>query len=389
MQNILFKFTPSFLIQIFLFLFVNTLFILKYVSRIEEEGVNALIILFIYILLFLSFLYLYIAKIKWMEEFYKIAFWSILVFLSVVIIALLISVDPYSVNVDRWSAVTFFLDGLFSGNYPYAVHTHMSETNFPSPFPVWYIINFPFYCLGDVGIGLIFFLWLTAFCVRYFFNSYEKSFLFLFFLFISPAYWWEIVVRSDSLSNALLVFCFILWFSKKEYALSDKLGLTILICGLLLTTRLSAILPVALFLFKPWLKLSWKQKIIFPLAIITTVFLAFSPFIFWDTNTWIFFYRNPFISETSAGSPYVLILMIIIGCFWAYRWQGITQFFDSTAIFTFLFMLVSQINLIMTKDINGSIFTDLVYDISYFSLLLPYCFAFLSEKLHNFRSSTC
>jgi hypothetical protein len=323
---------------------------------------------------------------KLTERFFKIAFWSILIFLSLAIVVALILVDPYSVNVDRWSAVTFFLDGLFRGDYPYAVHTHMSATNFPSPFPVWYIIYLPFYWLGDVGIGLIFFLWLTAFCIRYFFRSYEKSFLFLLLLSLSPAYWWEIIVRSDSLSNGFLVFCFILWFSKKRYTLSGNFGLTALVCGLIASTRLSAVLPIAMLFFKPYLNLSLKQKIIFPIAIIGIVFLTFSPFIFWDTHTWIFFSRNPFMSETSIGSPYVLIFMIIVGCLFAYRWQGMSQFFNYTSIFIFLFILFSQISLMLTKGINGTIFTDLVYDISYFSLLFPYCFASLSENFCSFRT---
>jgi hypothetical protein len=382
MANTLFKFTPCFLVQIFLFLFTNSLFILKYVSRIE--GINAGIILFIYILLCVVFFYLY-TKLKWKEQFYKIAFWVVLALISIAIIMALIFVDPYSVRVDRWSAISSFLDGLFRGDYPYGVHTHVGITNFPSPFPVWYIINLPFYFLGDVGIGLIFFLGLTALCVRYCFNSYRKSFLFLILLLISPAYWWEIIVRSDSLSNAFFVFCFIAWFSKKGYTLSERFGLAILFCGLLAGTRLSALLPLALFFFKPWLNLPWKRKIIFPIALIAITFLTFSPFIFWDTTTWIFFSRNPFMSETNIGNIYVLLLMILLGCVLAFYWKGIEQFLDFTALFIFLFILCSQIGLLLTHGINGSIFTDTNYDISYFTLMFPYCLMSLSEKINSLQ----
>jgi hypothetical protein len=314
-----------------------------------------------------------------------VAFWGVLALISIAIIVTLFSIDPYSVRVDRWSAVTFFLDGLFRGDYPYGIHTHVGITNFPSPFPVWYIINLPFYFLGDVGTGLIFFLGLTAFCIRYFFDSYKKSFLFLILLFISPAYWWEIIVRSDSLSNALLVFCFIAWFSKKEYTLSGRFGLAILFCSLLASTRLSALLPLALFFFKPWLNLPWKRKIIFPFALIAIIFLTFSPFIFWDTTTWIFFSRNPFMSETSVGNIYVLLLMILLGCVLAYRWQGMEQFLDFTSLFIFLFILCSQVSLLLTHGTNGTIFTDVRYDISYFTLLFPYCLTSLSEKINRFQ----
>jgi len=368
------KISVSYFIQILFYLFVNILFILKYFSR---TSTNSTVLLVLYIILFAGTLLFNNFSRKISEQSFKIAFWTIQIIMISIIIVLLIKINPYSVRVDRWSALTFFLDGLFNGNYPYGVHTHVSENNFPSPFPVWHFINIPFYLLGDVGIGLIFFLLLSAFTIQYFFSSYRKSFFFLFLLCVSPAYWWEVAVRSDSLSNGILVMCVILVYHAKKYTIGKKLILTAIISGIIASTRLSAILPIALFLFPSFLKISFNKKVYFILTVIGFVLLTFLPFILWDTESWIFFSRNPFMSQSSIGNPLLLLGMVVLGVFMSLKWKDINQFFNITSIFIFIFILSSQLSLIFTRGINESFFTDSLYDISYFSLVLPYCIAFL------------
>lgn len=372
------QFSAAYLTQILLYLFVNILFILKYLPR---TGTVSAFLWILYAILVPAGLYLFKNQsYKIPERIYKVAFLTLLGIMILLIITLLIKIDPYSVRVDRWSAVSFFLDGLFNGVYPYGIHTHVSDTNFPSPFPVWHFINIPFYLSGDVGIGLIFFLLLTAVTVQYFFSSYRKSFLFLLLLSISPAYWWEVAVRSDSLSNALLVFVFILWWIKSEKKLGHHFLLAIIACGLLASTRLSAIIPIALFLFKPYLKLNWKKKIIFPAGILAVAVLTFLPFILWDTTNWVFFTRNPFMSQTGIGNSYILGGLVILGIITGSTWKSVDQYFFAASTFIFTFILVSQLGLIATKGVKGSVLSDSLYDISYFSLILPYALFFISEK---------
>ena len=73
---------------------------------------------------------------------------ALLITATAAVALLLWKVEPLSVNVDRWSATTYFLDALFRGEYPYAVQTHIG--NYSSPFPLWQYINIPFWLLGDV-----------------------------------------------------------------------------------------------------------------------------------------------------------------------------------------------------------------------------------------------
>jgi hypothetical protein len=368
--------------QLILYLFVNILFIFKYLTRTE---VSVPLITVLYISGILGFVYLYF---KWSPKVSEKLFkYSSFVLLSITLILIavgLLYIDPYTVRVDRWSAVSFFLEGLFNGEYPYGIHTHVSETNFPSPFPLWHVINIPFYLLGDVGIGLIFFLIITFVTVKIYFNSYRKAFFFLILLILSPAYWWEVAVRSDSLSNGFLVLTFILWYTKKGYSVDKNFWLTIILCGIIASTRLSAVLPVALFLFAQYIQTNWLKKILFPLSILAFVLVVFMPFVLWTIDgTYVFFTRNPFMSQTSVGNPVFLIIMIVAGIIFALKWKNTDEYFEYAASFMFIFMAGSQLSLIMTRGISGSFFTDSTYDLSYFTLYLPYTLMALASKVSN------
>jgi len=87
------------------------------------------------------------------------------------------------------------------------------------------------------------------------------------------------------------------------------------------------------------------------------------------------------MSQTSVGNPYLLLIMVILGSYLAFRWNNMHQFFSMTSIFLFIFILSSQISLMFSRGIQGSIFEDSLYDVSYFTLLLPYCLAYLSFSI--------
>jgi len=365
-------------IQIAIYLIVNALFILKYTPRYNA---NPYVALGLFVVFFFSILFLYrkMSNIA-SEKLFKIAYWSMVLMAICLISISLIYIDPYSVRVDRWSALTFFWDAAFKGIYPYGAHTHVSLTNFPSPFPAWQLISLPFYLLGDVGIEIIFFLLLLSFALKQYFSTYKKSFFFLMLLLITPCYWWEILVRSDGLSNSFLIFMIILWLIKTDRGLSNNFMLMVLICGVIAATRFTAVLPMILFLFRPYLELSTSKKIKFPIYTLLITLLFFLPFIFWDTNTWVFFSRNPFMSQTGNGNGWLLLIMIIVGIFFALSWKSVQQFFWVTSVFIFIFILSSQIMYLQSRG-GEDFFGDGIVDLSYFNLSLPYCIAFLTDKL--------
>ena len=359
------------ILQILIYLFVNSMFILKYLPRLYDGSVSVLVAYLLVTAFFILFFPPF--TIRFPEKMHRFLFWGVIVSVILGITVILIKIDPFTVRVDRWSAVSYFLDAMFKGNYPYGVHTHVSTTNYPSPFPVWHLLNIPFFLMGDMGLALIFFFLLTAFSVYNFFRSYRKSTFFLILLLISPAYWWEMAVRSDSLSNALLVFNFLLLYKKYNFDIKNNLVFTAIICGLIAGTRFSAMIPIALFFFKPWLELVNRDKIRFVLIVAGIFLLAFLPFVFWDTKNWIFFSRNPFMSQTSVGSPYVLIVMVGLGVWLSLKWTNFVSFAGIMSVFLLLFMQTSLITLRFVRDVDIPIFDDSLYDISYLNLLLPYC----------------
>ena len=128
--------------QWLMYLLLNMLFIWKYMSRTAYTPL-------IGIAVFLAIVGITVAIIKYIngksEKTIQIFLVSIFICSAIFIAYLLYIVDPMTVKVDRWSATSYFLDGLFSGQYPYGIHTHLCDTNYPSPSPFWFYLNIPFW----------------------------------------------------------------------------------------------------------------------------------------------------------------------------------------------------------------------------------------------------
>lgn len=360
-------------------LVTNLFFVWKYVPR---AGISPILATIVYSIFFIGCVYLYKHAIKKNISEVLAGVFSIIITVGIIcfIVCAIIFISPYSIQVDRWSATSFFIEALLNGEYPYGVHTHISENNFPSPFPFWHYINIPFWLMGDVGWIQLFFLLFFLASMYVYFRSWHAVLGSLLLLCISPAYWWELVTRSDGLSNAILVCSSLLLIERYNIKMKDKWWFMAIITGCLASTRLSAIIPMALYLFKPWLDANWKVKIGFVGIVFAIIFAFFAPYIFWDTETWIFFQRNPFMSQTSPGSPWILGVMVFIALIIAYKKQTFYYYLSTTSIFIFTFMLVSQIGVILLSPTPVTLF-DSCCDISYFTLALPY--VILALVLHD------
>lgn len=74
--------------------------------------------------------------------------------------AVLVGIDPESLQVDRWSVVDSFWNTWFAGDYPYHAQSHLH--NPPGPLPGYFLILFPFWVVNALatfsvlgGIGAI------------------------------------------------------------------------------------------------------------------------------------------------------------------------------------------------------------------------------------------
>lgn len=355
------------IIQWIIFLFINCIFVFKYSQR---TSISPYLCIFIYAL-FVTSIYNITKKITRLN--YKYTTIALLFFVCILISLILIKIDPLSVNVDRWSATTYFLDGLFSGTYPYGIPTHIG--NYSSPFPLWHYLNIPFWILKDVGIGLIFFILMLVYAVFKLTLSYKKTFLFLLLISCSPAYWWEIVVRSDGMSNQILILCTIIFLYKKNISFDNQWILTSVILGLCACTRLSAIIAIGIYLLKSYINTSLIKKIYSIFIILFIAFIFFIPYIFWDVDNWIFFSRNPFMTQSILANVWILIIAVTATIFFTlYCNNGdIVRYFNFTSIIMFLFFISTILCFHFESETNLSIWNDSNFDISYLTLSLPYC----------------
>lgn len=357
-------------IQWAIILVANLFFVCKYIPRI---GFNPILSALVYSAVFCGAIYIYrhFFKKYISERFACFSSLLLTIGLLTVIACCIFFIDPLTIQVDRWSATTYFLDALFSGIYPYGVHTHVSEMNFPSPFPLWHYLNIPFWLIGDVGWIQAFFLLFFLFSVYLYFRSWRAVLNTLLLLYLSPAYWWELATRSDGLSNALLICSLILLLERYTIKMDKQWWLLAIFAGCLASTRLSAVIPVALYLFKPWIDAPWKIKIGFVAVAASVVICAFAPYVFWDTENWVFFHRNPFMSQTEPGNPWILGIMVLLAIGIAYKKQTFYYYVSTTSAFMFAFMLIANLG-VMYSTKNPSALLDSTCDISYFTLAIPY-----------------
>lgn len=342
---------------------INMLFIIKYcpVYSIPAAAIYGIVI-------FLSYCYYkYFLQDKRQKRYIYILLFTLIVCITVV---LLVIVDPYSVTVDRWSALYNWSDTLFQGKYPYdtLTHTHIPE-NYPSPFPVWQIVHIPFYFLGEMGIGHLITLILVCYILYQYRNLFDLT-LFLFLILLSPCYWWEITVRSDLMNNMFicLLFITIFHFSFRETKYMLPLGIVI---GLLLCTRLFTGIPLAVYFIPYFFEKGTTDRLKLITGCLFGFVCPFIPFMIWNFDRLFFFDYSPLMLQTKQGSIYTLIIgLIFIGIF-SFCWKNYKEYLLYISVILFSFILLNFIRFIYHDGFMTTLTNDL-FDISYFNITIPF-----------------
>lgn len=287
------------------------------------------------------------------------------------------SINPYKLQVDRWSAIHNFLDHLFHGIYPYAAHTHLG--GYGSPFPFWQCFHIPFYLLGNVGLSVFFcFLLYLGSLYRHVTNARLLQLCGL--LLFSPAFVYEVMVRSDLLSNFLLVAAIL------NYLYAHKIGLhshwlsVSIVMGLMLSTRLSAAIPFVVYFLGSYLRQSWSIKVMVPVVVLVTFAVTFLPFLFWNGHMLFFFQYNPFVLQTRQGSPTVILAFACLLIFLSLTWRNRYDWMERNIAWALcgLVAMTFIYNMYMT-DTWTALFQSR-YDITYFDMALPFlCLALIFD----------
>lgn len=367
-------------IQRTLFLLINSLFIAKYSVRF---GLNPYITVLLYCFVAVFIIWIVNKNFKRINDKNTTFFFLFLfLFLLSAILCLNYFIDPLKLQVDRWSAIHNFIHDLFQGIYPYAAHTHLG--GYGSPFPVWQCFHIPFYLLGNVGLAMFFFIFVLGIFLVWYFENYLQSFIFMVFLVVSPAFWYEVAVRSDLIYNFIFCVIAIAFLHKRNYSIQNKSFALGILCGLFLSTRLSVFIPFAMYLFPGFLIANLKSKAVFIFSSIFVFVLTFLPFVFWDFHSLLFFKYNPFVLQTRQGSIIEVIILLSMIYYFSINWKNnLTLCYAYIAITIIMFVSVTFSHRMITENFVNDLFSS-SYDITYFSMALPFVIFALTTAGHKF-----
>ena len=361
-------------ILLFLYLIINVLFVEKYVSRITDYHIVISVIYVIITLLIVGFFS------KWILISTHTKKWEIALAIVFLYLGLRIqyTLDPYLIQVDRWSAIHNFLATMMQGEYPYGASTHLG--GYGSPFPVWQMFHLPFYAMGNVGLS-IFVVTISFVVTIHYFHSSKVALMTMVLLGISPAFWYEIAVRSDLITNILFVATITEWLSNKQIKLLQNPCSLGILSGLILSTRLVAIIPLCVIYGYEFLHIQWKKRILFLLTTIITFITTFIPFLLWNGSTLLFFEYNPFVLQTRQGSWLVLAVFAVIAISITLYMKGNDKYVSAiTGLFLTALVTMAFVEKMWREQLWGGLFSS-TFDITYLSIALPFYIIHLSRSI--------
>lgn len=359
----LLKKNASFITLLAIYYFINCIFVLKYGLRLGTT--IGIIATAVYLIIGIILLICLINFIHKQRTIYSIL---LILFILLLIIAQT-KIDPYKLNIDRWSAIYNFLENLFNGVYPYSARTHLG--NYADPFPLWMLVHIPFYFCKDIGLS--FFAGYILFCYSiYVCKGKDISLMVAYTIICSPAVIYEVIVQSDLLTNILITSSFINLFKVHNKNLESNFIIISIIVGIVLNSRLCVAIPFYIWLLKDYLNIGLKKQIIVILIITITFAIPFIPFAP-DYEHFMFLIKeNPFGMQTMLGNWQEAIILIIIFTILALTWQNNYRKLNShIGIAMFILVICTFIFKMWQNNEWNQLFQN-GYDITYFNMSIPF-----------------
>lgn len=350
-----------------IFVIVNMLFVAKYGLRLI--GVWAWLLAAIYgstLFFWLRLLPRLTAK-----KAGRCAIWIAFSVMMLAAVVMQYSIDPLTLQVDRWDGLHCPISYLLQGKYPYMAQNHLG--GYASPFPIWMLLHVPFYLLGNVGLSVFAAIALLLFSI-YRRQGQDAAAGAAMMLFSAAGIWYEIAVRSDLITNMLVctaVINLLHPYLRREWLERYWLWIGIGI-GLMASSRLVVLIPIAICLFPYYLKTGWKVQLGFPLVAVAIFVLTFAPFVLWDPNNFFGFEYTPWRLQTRRGYTGDMLLYLPLGVFLAMQWKGnIRRMYSNCALIIIAFWIISVAHRMIDCQV-WNLFSY-YYDITYFSTALPFC----------------
>ena len=366
-----------------IFIALNATFVAKYSARVSDEvsylaTLGAIVLYYVLLRLALPY-YIYRDGLHLGQRRFGLAAGCVLLaFVGMLVVQY--AIDPYGIQVDRWSALHFPIENLLAGVYPYSASTHLGGN--ASPFPIWQLMHIPFFIVGNVGLSFFaaagFFLWsLNRVGGRR--KALEAGLL----MASSVAVWYEVAVRSDLITNFLLVAALTVLIlprlDRQEWV--ERHGWWIACAvGLLASTRVLVLVPIAILLLPNLLKMSIGRQLSLVLLMSSVFVLTFVPFALWDWQEFYYFQNNPWALQTRQGHLSDFLIFLPLGLLMALNWQGCKmRYYRNSALMLVVIVGVTFVHN-MYQNADWDIFSP-AYDITYLSTALPFCLLAMGEHL--------
>ena len=374
----------SWLLSYVVFGTINGMFVLKYTSR--QQDYNEYLLTAVYLLVVTAVITLY-TKVR-LGEYYKPLFFALSMVFFVFTIYLNKSVDGYTLNVDRWSAMEVGIEALLNGEYPYSVRDHLNGRT--SNLPSLIFIGMPFYLMGDVGLLQSFSFLLFAYTAFKILDNYKDRLLCLLLLVISPSYLWEIYVKSDLMSNLIIVLSFVALVQiRADREKKNHYLLLAFLSASLVLTRLIAVIPLSLLMFKKFYQYTITKRVFFLIASVLTATLFLYICLQNAGSLDHFRSNNPFELQNRQLPIWISFATILVPLFFSFKVTNTKSLIRSSAVFL-LFPIV--ISFMMSVERNGlyrNVFES-YFDISYFNIAMPFLlfsFVFNHEIMYQQKLS--
>ena len=361
-----------------IYLVINTLVIYKYATR--QNYINPALIALLYGT-FLILVHFMNFKFRFKEKTYKWLFFSISSLFLIFSLWLNIHVDKFALQVDRWSAMEAGIKALFHNEYPYSAFDHMKGQT--SNLPALIFLGIPFYLLGDVGYLQSFTFVVFLIIISGYFKSFRIRFSALLLIIFSSTYCYDIYVKSDIISNFIIMLAFIV-ISEKYLKKDTKKNIIInsIGCALLLMTRLVTIIPLTLALLKRFLKMKIKNKALFFLTFCLLVTISFYV-VFKNYGSLNNFMRfNPFYLQNSQLPFYLSLFCIVLSLIYSFYLKSFKELIKACTLILLLTVILSLIaKTVEFKGFQNSILNS-KFDISYFNFVSPFLIFYVT-LLHD------
>lgn len=358
-------------ISVFILLFINFIFGYKYLVRYTDFALP--ITGFIAIFQFALFRYSdRLCSGHWIR-------WGVILF-SIGLVGLVILSHLYvpieSLQVDRWSVISSFLDEFYAGNYPYYAKSHLG--NYPGPMPIYFLIAAPFYWLGELSLlGALGYLIFSFFIFK---NPSNKNTPFLLLYLLSSLFMlWEIVTRSNVFTFSVFALLALHLFATLKDKKSPSFYLIAILTGVMLSTRSVFILAYIIFFVSNFIKKEWafKRLFVFVLIAMLSFFATFLPFVLFYEND--FFTMNPFIIQSSFLIPKIYtILFMMMALLFSFIVKNTLDKYFYSGLTLFLAILIYSIYHIVLEGVEVAYMNSKI-DLSYFIFCIPFLMKCLIE----------